>query len=68
LSKVGDAQIEFEKQAGNASVDHLESDAMGRAKADLTGDDVEDRFASMEREDQINRLLSELKVRRRLKS
>ena len=72
LNKAGDAQIEFEKQAGSASLDNLSQithpDAMNRAKAELIGDDVEDKFASLEREDQINRLLSELKARRRLKS
>ena len=52
-------------------MDHLEdevsrSETMNRAKAELIGDDVEDKFASMEKEDQINRLLAELKARRRL--
>jgi phage shock protein A len=73
LSKAGDAHIEFEKQTRSASLDNLEgeiahSDAASRAKAELIGDDVDDKFASMEREDQIGRLLSELKARRRLKS
>jgi phage shock protein A len=40
-------------------------DSMDRAKAELAGDDVDDKFARMEKEDQINKLLSELKARRR---
>jgi phage shock protein A len=71
--KAGDAQAAFESRVGTASADRIEngvlhSDPMSRAKAELMGDDVEDRFASMEKEDQINRLLSELKSRRRLKA
>jgi phage shock protein A len=69
LNKAG-SQIEFEKQTRGASLDNLEGgipDAMSRAKAELIGDDVDDKFASMEREEEIGRLLSELKARRRLK-
>jgi phage shock protein A len=43
----------------------LPSDGMSRARAELIGDDVDDKFASMEKDDQINRLLSDLKARRR---
>ena len=72
LNKAGDAQNSFQRQSRSASLDHIEdsvthAEAMNRAKSDLVGDDVDNRFASMEQEDQINRLLSELKARRRLK-
>jgi len=72
LSRAGDAQAAFDQQARGASFDTIEdevahSDAVSRAKAGLIGDDVDDRFATMEKEDQVNRLLSELKARRRLK-
>ena len=71
LDKAGEAQAAFESRVGTASVDRIDdgapySDPMSRAKAELMGDDVGDRFASMEKEDQISRLLSELKSRRRL--
>jgi phage shock protein A len=71
LDKAGNAQAAFESRVGTASAERIDngvpqSDSMSRAKAELIGDDVEDRFASMEKEDQINRLLSELKARRRL--
>jgi phage shock protein A len=71
LSKAGDARSAFENQSRSASLDPiheevLHSDALSRANAELVSDDVDDKFASLEREDQINRLLSELKARRRL--
>ncbi len=72
LSKASNAQIAFDRRAGKTGLDQVEevmpSDALSRAKTELVGDDVDDKFASLEREDQINRLLSELKTRRRLKS
>ena len=72
MNRAGEAQIAFEHQSKSASLDHIEdgvthSEAMSRAKAELMGDNVDNKFASMEKEDQINRLLSELKARRRLK-
>ncbi len=67
LNKVGEAEVALDQDTSLEGIEGgtLRSDAMGRAKAELVGDDVEDRFASMEREDQINKLLSELKARRR---
>jgi phage shock protein A len=68
LSKAGDAKAPFDPGASMEGIEDgvLRSDAMSRARAELIGDDVDDRFASMEKEDQVNRLLSELKARRRL--
>jgi phage shock protein A len=73
LSKAGDATTVLERPQVSASPGPGEDeaaplDAYSRAKAELTGDDVEQRFALMEKEDQIGRLLSDLKSRRRLKS
>jgi phage shock protein A len=41
------------------------SEAMSRVKSELVADDVETKFASLEKEDQISRLLAEIKMRRR---
>ena len=37
---------------------------MSAAKAEMAGDSVEDRFAELEKEDEIERLLKDLKERR----
>lgn len=70
LNKAGDAQTAFDQAASTEGIEEevLRSDAMSRAKSELVGDNVDDRFASMEKEDQLNKLLSELKARRRLNS
>ncbi len=73
LSKAGEAQSQFEGRSGSASLDHIEGEVLNagsinRFKTEMMGDDVDDRFASMEKEDQINKLLSELKARRRPQS
>ena len=62
LSRVGDAQIAFEQHSRKVSSDRIQAEA-----ETLIGDEVEEKFASMEQEDQIGRLLAELKSRRRLK-
>jgi phage shock protein A len=54
-----------------SNLDHIENgilhtDSIGRARSELLGDDVDDRFASMEKEDEINRMLSEMKSKRRI--
>jgi phage shock protein A len=41
------------------------SEVMSRVKSELVADDVETKLASLEKEDQINQLLSEIKARRR---
>jgi phage shock protein A len=40
------------------------SEAVSQARADLVADDVDDRFAAMEKEEQIDKLLADLKSRR----
>lgn len=68
MSKAGEAHA---GSAAKPTLDHLEAgilhtDSVNRARTELMGDDVDDRFNSMEKEDQLNRMLSELKSRRRL--
>lgn len=72
LHRTGDTQIADVDQSQNASSNSIEegvtrSEAMGRIKAELVPDDVEEKFALLEKEDQIERLLAELKARRGLK-
>jgi phage shock protein A len=51
----------FDRMKGK--VRHNEAEA--QAKADLVADNVEDRFAAMEKADEIDRLLADLKAKRK---
>jgi len=69
LDKAGDARLAMgDSQHANAfdrmnnKVQHKE--AFSQAKAELSGDSVEDRLASLERQDEVERLLAELKSKR----
>jgi phage shock protein A len=43
-----------------------EQEALGRAKAELLGDDIETKLLKLEREEQVDALLQQLKERKRL--
>ncbi len=40
------------------------SEAVGQAKTALAGEDIDDRFAKLEKEEEIERMLAEIKQRR----
>jgi phage shock protein A len=72
LHAVSNAQLAAEDKAPNAPLDRIKegitrSEALNQIQADLGSDDLEKKFVSIEREDQVNRLLAEIKERRRLK-
>ncbi len=56
----GSAQTAFDRM--NAKV--ARGEAMSQAKTELLGDNVEDRLAKLEKEDEIDRLLTEMKTRK----
>jgi len=69
LNKAGDARLAmgnassadaFERMKGKVQHD----EALSQAKTELTGDTIEDRLASLEKQDEVNRLLAELKTKR----
>jgi phage shock protein A len=69
LSKASDAQIAIGDKSNGAAFDRLKnkvqhSEAVSQAKAGMVNDNLEDRFAALEKEDEIEKLLSELKARR----
>ncbi len=71
LHRIGDAPAGGQPQGD--SLDRVDdgigrSERMSRVRAELVPDDVEEKFASLEKEDQIERLLAELKLRKGLKS
>ncbi len=70
LGKAADAGAALGGQSKAAAFDRMKSkvrhsEAAAQAKAELAADDVEDRFAALEKQDEINRLLEEIKARRK---
>jgi phage shock protein A len=69
LNKAGDARMAMGDSSSAAAFDRMKSkvqqhEAFSQAKAELTGDTVEDRLASLEKQDEVERLLAELKTKR----
>jgi phage shock protein A len=69
LSKASDARMVMGGGTAVAALDRMKnkvsrSEAMSQAKAELAGDNVEDRLAALGKEDEIEKLLGELKARR----
>jgi phage shock protein A len=69
LGKASEAQIAIGDQSKAAAFDRLkdrvqESEAVSQAKAEMAGDDVEEKLAALERDDKIERMLAELKASR----
>jgi phage shock protein A len=73
LNKAVDAKMEMGNASGAAAFDRMRgkvqrSEALSQAKAELNGDTIEDRLASLEKQDEVERLLVELKSKRGLSS
>jgi phage shock protein A len=69
LNKAGDARVAAGNATNAAAFDRMKrkvqhNEAMSQAKAELTGDSIEDRLASLEKQDEVDRLLAELKAKR----
>jgi phage shock protein A len=69
LNKAGDARLAMGEASNGEAFDRMKSkvqrhEALSHAKAELTGDTIEDRLASLEKEEQVSRLLAELKSKR----
>lgn len=69
LNKAGDARGTVAngsaERAWDRAVDKVERvEALGHAKAELLGENLDDRFASLEKEEQIDKMLAELKKER----
>ena len=69
LSKASDARMVMGGGTSVAALNRIKnkvsrSEAMSQAKAELAGDNVEDRLAALGKEDEIEKLLGELKARR----
>ena len=71
LNKAGDARLAMGHASNTAAFDRMKSkvhrqEALSQAKAELTGDTVEDRLASLEKQEEVERLLADLKSTRGL--
>src|SRR5215469_2759414 len=70
LNKAGAAGRTMGSETGAAAFDRMksrvqETEAVAHATSELLEDDVEERFAAMEKQGEVDRLLEELKARRR---
>lgn len=69
MGKAQDAGLAMGDDSKSAAFDRMKSkvqhsEATAQAKTELLSDDVDDRFAAMEKEREIDRLLAELKAKR----
>jgi phage shock protein A len=69
LGKATAARMAIGDESNAATFDRMKnkvrrSEAVSQATAELVADDVDDRFAALEKEEQIDKLLAELKSRR----
>ena len=69
MGKAAEASLSMGDDSKSAAFDRMKNkvqhtEASAQAHADLAADDVDDKFAAMEKEREIDRLLAELKSRR----
>jgi phage shock protein A len=69
VSKASDAKIAIDGRSNASTFDRMKSkvrtaQAIGQAKAEMASDSVEDRFAALEKEEEVEKLLNEIKARR----
>lgn len=69
INQAGDARMKVDDGSAGATFDRVKrkidlTEAYGNAKNDLIRDTVEDQFAKLEREDEIERVLAEIKSRK----
>jgi phage shock protein A len=69
LSKVSDAQLAISDKSKVATFERIKSkvrhaEAVSKAKAEMANDNIEDQLAALEKQDEIEKLLKEIKARR----
>ena len=69
LAKASDAQIAIGDKSKVATFERMKNkvrhaEAVSKAKAEMVSDNVEDRLAALEKQDEIEKLLKEIKARR----
>lgn len=71
LNKAGDAQLKMGDRSKEVTFDRLKSkvqhaEALSQAKAELLADDTEEKLGALEKEDEVEKLLAEIKARKGL--
>ena len=71
VGKASDARMAINDKSKGTAFARMESkvrqaEAIGQAKAEIAADDMDERLSALERDEQIDRLLAELKARRSL--
>lgn len=71
LEKAADARGGFAENSASAAFDRMNgkvdrTEAIGQAKIELLGEDIEDKLAALEKEDAIEKMLTEIKQRKSL--
>jgi phage shock protein A len=69
LGKASDARLAIGSRSTIRTFERLKEkvtvhEAVSQAKAELAGDSLDDRFVELERDDEVDRLLAELKAKR----
>jgi phage shock protein A len=69
LAKASDARMAIGDKSKSATFDRMQSkvrraEVVSRVKAEMAGDNLEDKFAVLEKQDEIEKLLNEIKARR----
>ena len=69
LSKASDARLSIGDSSKAAAFDRMKgkvmhAEAVSQAKSELASDNLEDRLAALEKEEHIDKLLADLKIRR----
>src|SRR5262245_22126058 len=69
LSKASDAQLAISDKSKVATFERMKSkvrhaEAVSKAKAEMANDNIEDKLAALEKQDEIEKLLKEIKARR----
>jgi phage shock protein A len=69
MGKASDAQMAMGDASTARTFDRMKhkvhvQEAVSQAKAEMVVDDVDDRFAALERDDEVDRMLAELKARK----
>lgn len=71
VNRAGDAQMKAAAPTNGSTFDRMKSkihreEAIGQAKVELLGDDMEERLNTLDKEDEIERILAEIKQKKAL--
>jgi len=71
VSKAAEANLQATDSGKSSTFDRMKhkiqrEEAIGEAKRELTGEDVDAKFAALERNEEIERLLTDIKARKTL--